>query len=141
VLRVSARNDQSSTTGNELIALSFNGTGGTAYSDTFVYGNGSTAASSRDSGNAASWLYWTNTNGTTASTFGSMEIYIPNYTGTSQKPISSVGMSETNGSSVFGGATAGLANITSAVTSLTLACGFGGTHNFVSGSSFYLYGI
>lgn len=75
----------------------------------------------------------------TANTFGSCEIYIPNYSGTTTKPISGFSVMENNAAVfAFIHATAGLYNNTTALTSLDVrAAG----SQFVSGSSFYLYGI
>ena len=76
---------------------------------------------------------------TTANTFGSGELYLPNYAGTTQKPMSSFAVSENNSSTVYRiRANAMLANVTSAVSSIELSTSTG---NFDSGSSFYLYGI
>ena len=99
--------------------------------------NANVVASFRDTTNEA----WGGSAGGTATsnTFGSAEIYIPNYTGTINKPSSAFGTGESN--STTGSRTAISANltqITSAVTSVSL---IGGDGSFVSGSSFYLYGI
>jgi hypothetical protein len=72
--------------------------------------------------------------------FGSTEIYIPNYTSTTQKPISSFSAQGRNGTtySPYLSGYAGLVNLTSAVTSITVN---GDGYNLLTGSSFYLYGI
>jgi len=82
--------------------------------------------------------------GSTANTFGSGEIYIPNYAGSTNKPISHFIVGENNGSTFVGGGgyaiistLAHLWRNTSAITSLVLSSG----NNFASGSTFHLYGI
>lgn len=76
---------------------------------------------------------------TTANTFGSGELYLPNYAGTTQKPMGTFSVSENNSSTVYRiRAHAMLANVTSAVSSIELSTSTG---NFDTGSSFFLYGI
>ena len=75
----------------------------------------------------------------TANTFSSCEIYIPNYAGTTAKAISGFSVMENNAAVfAFIHATAGLYNNTTALTSLDVRAG---GSQFVSGSSFFLYGI
>lgn len=74
----------------------------------------------------------------TTSTFGSMEIYIPNYAGSNNKSISVDSVSENNGTTAYAFFTAGLWSITSAINQLTLLPYSG---NFVQYSTAYLYGI
>ena len=74
----------------------------------------------------------------TASTFGNGEIYFPNYTGSQYKSFSGDGVTENNATQAITGLSANLWSDTAAITSLTFNSI--GT-NFVSGSSFYLYGI
>jgi hypothetical protein len=136
VIRCSGRSDSSFSAVLDLY-LSFNGSTAT-YSRTQIRGYGSTADSSNGSGSS----YWTlsGVSGTpaTSNTFGSVEIYIPSYTVSQNKPIQVNSVIENNSSTVnriLG--IAGLVNITAAVSSVKLET----DGNFVSGSSFYLYGI
>ena len=138
---ISARSDAVFATGSEIIGVSFNGSGGIAYSNTYMQGTGSTSSSSYGYQTATSWMRYTNTNGTTTNTFGSMEIYIPSYTASQKKQISAIGVSETNATAVFMGVNAGLWSNTAAITSVTLGANYDSTRNFLTGSSFYLYGI
>jgi hypothetical protein len=109
------------------------------YSETEVGGSGSGAGSSRKS-NVTAWeLGYFNGNGSTSNTFSSHEIYIPNYTGTANKAISYFGATEQNSSTDNQlQAIAKLYRGSSAISSI-----FIGNYgvNFVSGSSFYLYGL
>jgi hypothetical protein len=129
-------------------SLRWNGSG---YGSVDLRLNGSTTNDSStelvayDVTNAASSRYTTYSFGgmssgtDTSNTFSSNELYIPNYTGSTNKPTSLSAVTENNSSS-FGTyitATANLWSNTSAVTSITLVSGT----TFQIGSSFYLYGI
>ena len=80
----------------------------------------------------------------TSNTFASTEIYIPNYTVSANKPMSTFGAAEGNFSSTAYSwqirTQAQLWRNAAAITSITLFANQG-TQSFVSGSSFYLYGI
>ena len=74
----------------------------------------------------------------TNNTFANFEIYIPSYTAIQNKPSSAFGVAENNATSpIFIQVSAGLRSVTDAITSISLVP----SGNFVSGSSFYLYGI
>ena len=99
--------------------------------------NGSVASGTRaniSGGGAAAAL-------TTASTFSSCSVYIPNYTSTSAKSISTDGVVEHNGTQAIQGIEANLWNPSPnvAITSLTINPEIG--TNFVEFSSATLYGI
>jgi hypothetical protein len=110
----------------------------TNYSYTFVRGDGSAADSFRES---STYYQWIGAQPTTGSVFSSGELYIPNYTTTSNKPASAYVVREGNTTTISNGimATATLYRAASAISGVTLTTLGGG--NFVSGSSFYLYGI
>jgi hypothetical protein len=112
------------------------------YSQTWVNGDGTATSNLKVRSNESKWQY-ANIPGTsvTSNTFTTQEIYIPNYTGTAIKPASVFTVTENNTtSSGFWQtrANALLGNFTSAITSITFKLPSG---NYVSGSSFYLYGI
>lgn len=109
----------------------------TNLSITYLEGNG--AAASSGSSTADLWVRGANPSTYTASTFSSAEVYIPSYTVSQNKPMFLFGLNENNATTALISATAGLWSSTTAITSLVLANPQGG--NFVSGSSFYLYGI
>jgi hypothetical protein len=76
----------------------------------------------------------------TAGVFSATEIYIANYTSsTTYKVTSNDSASENNATASFISMSAGLYKINSAITSIQL--GQGGSFDFVTGSTFYLYGI
>jgi len=80
--------------------------------------------------NSSSW---------TANTFTSGDLYIPNYAGATNKSMSGITVSENNNaSSGKTWAISGLWNDTSAITSFTFVSS---VNSFLTGSSFYRYGI
>jgi hypothetical protein len=127
---VSARSD--STTGN-FFEIRPNGAT-TNLSGRYLQGDGSAVNSST----FQPWSYVPPSN-STASTFGSVDIYIPNYSSTSaNKSISVDYVTENNATAAFAGIEAGLWSSTSAITSLVFAMSTG---NFVANSTFSLYGL
>jgi hypothetical protein len=138
VLRVSARSDTSAQT--QQVWLQFNSDTSALYSYLNLGGNGSVVQ-----GNIGSSLTSTRTiggangNTSTTSTFGNSEIYIPSYTVSQNKPIGSFGVSESNATAATMAVNAGLWRNTAAITSITILPST--SLNWLSGSSFYLYGI
>jgi hypothetical protein len=133
VLKVSARGTDSSVYAG--IYVSFNGT---AYNSTgrFIEGDGSSASSGTFSNGAISFIAGATA---TSNTFGSTELYIPNYTGSTNKSYSSDGVGENNATLALAQLNAGLWSNTAAITSITLDAYLSNT--FVQGSTFYLYGV
>jgi hypothetical protein len=140
VVRISARSDDSSNNSNS-IRLYFNGNTGTVYSFTRILSDGTTVTSYRTPANGDE-LYFNNginSATSTASTFSNAEIYISNYTSSNNKSVAGFQVTEKNTAASYMGITAGLAQITSAITSMEVTLNPG--QSYVSGSSFYLYGI
>jgi hypothetical protein len=75
----------------------------------------------------------------TASSFGTAEFYIPNYTGNTFKSISVDAATETNGTTAYLNLLAALWSNTSAITSITLFPASGST--ITTNSTFALYGV
>ena len=138
VLRASVRCDNGANQNN--LRIQFNSDTSTNYSETFVYGNGSSASSFKVS-NQTKILeaLIVDGNNATANTFGSLEMYIPSYTVSQNKPISTIAVQETNATGAYIYSTADLWRNTAAITSIYIEAG--ATVNLLSGSSFYLYGI
>ena len=110
--------------------------GSTAGSHIFVFGDGSTAASSSNGS-----LRWTYTDGhnATASTFGNLQVYIPNYANTTTNKSYSVdAVTENNATGANASLDAGLVSSTSAITSFGFVPNSG---SFVQYSTAYLYGV
>ena len=135
VLQLSARADNTGL----LLQMTLNSATST-YSNTLLLGNGATATSSRNTGQAYLRAGYVNPSGSTSSTFSSGEIYIPRYRSTTDKPMSSIGYTEDNATTAYIANYANLWQTSSAITSITLDMA-GSSQNFVSGSSFWLYGI
>lgn len=136
VVRMSGRTNLANN--QDDLRLTFNGATST-YSGINVQGNGSVAASNTLSG--YSYLYMRNVfdaANASASTFSSAEIYIPNYTSSVAKPFNITAMQENNTTAAQMATQACLWSGTSAITSIAILPDSG---SFVSGSSFYLYGI
>jgi hypothetical protein len=98
-----------------------------------VLGNGSAASSSTYT------EVQTNPSGSTASTFGNGEIYIPNYAGSTNKSISIDVVSENNATLAYAILEAWLWSSTAAITSISLSAR--STAKFVQYSTATLYGI
>ena len=117
----------------------------TGYSQTIVRGNSQSASSLRyDSNFDTKWFPgagYVNANSSTANTFGNNEFYLPSYTSSVAKVAASFGVQENNSSTqnesfIMAGAL--LNSTTATISSLTFLPNGG---DFVSGSSFFLYGI
>ena len=133
VLRVSET--LNSAGGADDLRIQFNGGYGSG-STTNINATGSSPGSTRTSTPALPILG--KSNSTTANTFGSYEIYIPNYATSGDKPFWFYGVSEADSTSNWYIYSTAVIYSTSAVTSLTFVDG--GSAMKV-GSSFYLYGI
>ena len=138
VVRASVRTDFSSAYNNYRLRL--NADTSSLYSYTRIVGVDTLAVSSRGSANTSILNGAANSDASTANTFTSLEIYIPNYLSTSNKPISIISNEEDNATEAYIAATAGLYRNTSAITSISIDS-VTTSINLVSGSSFYLYGI
>jgi len=131
---VSARS--SSATDRDQINLNFNGLT-TNQSYRILYGIPGVATGS-ESGTKIRVGYISG-NSATANTFGSCDIYIPNYTSANAKSVSADGVSETNASPAGAQIGASLWNSTAAITTINIVSDNGA--NFLAGSTFSLYGI
>jgi hypothetical protein len=137
VVRMTTRVDVNTTYDFELI---MNASGGTLHSYTLFRGYNPSGDSFRGS-NGGFVLGSTSGLNATANTFGIAEAYIGNYTGSTSKPISMFSTGENNTADFTRHYTAaGLYRSSSAITSIILKPGASG-YNWVSGSSFDLYGI
>ena len=134
VLKISNR--VSTATLDSNATITFNGITTNTHSITYLYGNGASAASGRFS-NFSSIIaaYATQGTSSTSNTFTNWEVYIPSYTASQNKALSIFSALENNATTAYLNTGAALWRNTAAISSITI------TDNFVSGSSFFLYGI
>jgi hypothetical protein len=117
--------------------LRFNGTS-SGYSDRFLNGDGSSATSGSNlNGGTAIYI---GANPATAETnaFSNTQIYIPNYTSSSNKSVSIDQVSDFNTTLSFAALIAGLWQNTAAITSIAIA---GSAGNLAQYTTATLYGI
>ena len=105
------------------------------YSGRKLVGTGSAASSSTDGTSNIEWSVPGSS--ATASTFGNVSFYIPNYAGSTNKSISVDGVTETNATNSIQRLTAGLWSTTSAITSISILS----DSNFAQYSTASLYTI
>jgi hypothetical protein len=111
---------------------------GSVYSAIRLRGNGAAASSAVAQSGATSMVSGlTNCATSTANTFTNAEMYIPSYLSSANKPISQITSMENNTTTAYIDAHAHLIGSSTAINSIT----FTASGDFVSGSSFYLYGI
>jgi hypothetical protein len=135
VLKYSARGTSG---GWNYINLTVNGNTSSIYSRTDLMGSGSSASSSRSSSQTSTQLDTNTIPSQDTNIFNNAEYYIPNYLSATAKPLSAYAVGDRNTTEAYITVTAGLANTTSAISSIKLE---NLTSNFVTGSTFYLYGI
>jgi len=134
-VRVSLRSDRANT--QDDVRITFNSTT-TNYSYTYMRGNGSAVTTSFSTSDPWTWFGNIDAANAASNTFANGELYIPSYTVSQSKPASAIMAMEDNATASFMTANANLWRNNAAISSITFALGFG---SFVSGSSFYLYGI
>jgi hypothetical protein len=132
---VSARTNRAS--GNDALYISINGNTSNL-TNKLIEGVGSGTPDSYSTSGATTKVAAIDGNNATASTFGSAEIYFPNYTSSNYKSFSADSVTEDNATSAISVLSANLWSSTSAITTLTFSAI--GTL-FLEGSNFYLYGI
>jgi hypothetical protein len=106
-----------------------------------IYGITPILFSSTYSGNDnnAAYLGASTGNGATANTFSNIGVYLPNYTASTAKSMSTDTVGENNATQAFQTITAALWNVTDPINQITV--GFNGSDNFLQYSSATLYGI
>ena len=139
ILRFSNRS--TTTALSESIRFTFNGSAAANYSTTYFQRNTSSASaiSGRDSGlTFLNALRIAQGNGATSYTFGSHEVYIPQYATTVAKPIGIYGATETNAIDGFLVSHAGRCQLAEGYTSISMVVA---GYNWLAGSTFHLYGV
>lgn len=121
-------------TASGIINLSFNGVTSNLSGKT-LYGSGSGVGSTSPASTIPVQSNWSTA---TASTFGNVEFYIPNYTSSNYKSVSADAVAENNATEGYQWLTTGIWSNTAAITSVTLTSN---SSNFVQYSTFSLYGL
>lgn len=119
------------------ITVTFNGSSATSQSNTRLVGSGSAASSNRGSDQGVLMPNVMPKGIVAGNPWASIELYIPNYAGSTNKPSSAFGVGEANQTTAYMSTLAGLFSSAAAITSIVLT----GSANFAAGSSFYLYGV
>lgn len=115
----------------------------TASTDTsyrWLRGNGSVTASGNDAAQNDFYPGEVNAVLSTSSVFSNYDVYIPNYTSSTQKSLIAEGVSENNATLAYQYFSTGLCTKTAAITSVTVRA-FGGAADLVQHSTATLYGI
>jgi hypothetical protein len=141
VVRVSTRLDSTASNYPSIMSVKYNGDGTTTlYSNTYVYGQDATSGSFNESSTTRTGAYGSNSGISTSNTFSNIEMYIPSYGISQNKPLSVFGVAEINDANFsIVAASASLYRNTATISSISFSTVSGA--NFVAGSSFYLYGI
>jgi hypothetical protein len=144
LIKASIRNDNASYYRGSAIQLGTGGTidTGSTYSNTALWAMSGTPVSSREAARTELVNVFYQGNSGTADTFGSVSIWIPNYTASTFKQLlctSCVEGATTTSSQWVTAITAGLWANTGAVTSVLMATN--GSGDFMEFSTFTLYGI
>jgi hypothetical protein len=133
VLRVSARTVRAAGVSDSVL-VSFNNST-TTYSGRILFGDGSSAGSQTYTSTGGVSAV---SNTATANIFSNTEMYIPNYTGSTNKSFSGDNVTENNGTQSYPILDSGLWSTTSAITSLVCS---GGNGNLMQYTTLSLYGI
>lgn len=133
-LKLSIRSASGSTMGTVGATISINGSTANRTVKR-IYGNGTSAVSDSPSALGIS----PNTSTTTASTFTNLELYFPNYAGSTNKSFSVDSVSENNATLGDASLVAQLWSQTAAINALSFA--MSDSSNLVQYSTAYLYGV
>jgi hypothetical protein len=123
---------------NVPLGVRFNGDSAANYRNLAIQGSGASAISYAQTGQT-SFNIGNGTGATaTANTFGSSDVYIPNYTSSNQKSISVDDAMENNATTAYDTLSTSLWSGTVAITSINI---FPGSGSFAQYSTFSLYGV
>jgi hypothetical protein len=120
--------------------IQFNGSGAAEYTQRRLYTDGVAPTGQNANNDSSLYLSVVNAASSTANTFGSSEVYIPNYTGATQKSLSIDAVTESNSATqghTQASITAGVWANTAAITSIRVSTDV----NWVAGTTISLYGI
>ena len=137
VIKYSVRDTTAQVYGD--LAVRFNGDSGANYPWKFLRGNGSAASSQAGSANTYAYTGSGTGNSSTANTFANGELYIPNYTSSNYKSVSTDNVGENNATLDYTELGASIWNSTAAISSITFY--LNSAVSIMQYSTFYLYGI
>jgi hypothetical protein len=140
LIKLSSRSDRSGNTSADQY-IQFNGDTSAIYSMRRLMGNGSSPSSDSTSGSTGAFVGDATAATATASTFANTEIYIPNYTSTNAKFISTDSVTENNATEAYAILNASLWNPVTQAAITSLLIGTVTSNNFVQYTTAYLYGI
>jgi hypothetical protein len=143
VIRVSARSLASAATNTLFLCFQDGGTN-TNYSETYIYGTGSATGTARVATGGADYgtgIFAVPAGTTTASSFGSGEVYIPNYNTHTKHSYLFDFVSESNSTStgIYQESGAGLFHLMTPITGVAFY--LQGGNYFAPNTTFTLYGI
>lgn len=136
-LKVVVSPRENSTNSYEL-GIEINGSTSAIYNWRILQGSGTAAISDVRTNQTLGQAGVLSSSNSTASTFGNIELYFPNYTSSSNKSYSVDSVGENNGTLAYSRMAAALWASTSAITSLTLKLSTG---NLAQYSEATLYGV
>jgi hypothetical protein len=128
---------RATTSGDRQVLLQFNGDGAN-HSSRRLFGTGSSVASETSTNVSSIIAGFMPGSDYTSNTFGNVAMYIPNYTGSSQKTVSIDAVSENNATAARQLIVAGIWASTSAINRISLYIDSG---SYAIGTSINLYGI
>jgi hypothetical protein len=137
LIKVSARSTYASTT--DSLGIYFNTVAADCNYKNLA-GNGTSATSGGGTAQTDIYVGEFSAANSTTNTFGSCDIYIPNYTSSNQKTDSSDSAGENNATFGLVNLLGGLSTKTAAISTITVRS-FGGSFNLAQYSTAYLYGI
>lgn len=138
VIRASLRTDAAAA--QQICSIRLNSDTSTNYSQNAINGSGSSSYANIYSNSVYFLTGHADAATATSNTFSSFEMYVPSYTANQNKPSSIFNVQENNTTAAYMQAYANLYRQTTAISSISFFIDSAGA-NFVSGSSFYLYGI
>lgn len=121
-----------------VLRVRFNGVSTNDYTQKVLRGSGAGMNAYSNAGWDSLAYFSPSYNNDGANIFSNIEYYIPNYTGSSIKPLLGNSVTEANGSTAYQVVYAGLLNNTSAITSISLEAQSGLFNQY---STFWLYGV
>jgi hypothetical protein len=139
VIKISARTNVANA--NDMLSMLVNNNNASIYSRTWLSGDGASLSTANISASQPlNGRYDLDGDTATASAFSQTEIYIPAYLSAANKPLSWTSAMETNSTTAYMNILAGYMATTSAISSIKFTAN-DSNNSFLSGSTFYLYGI